>query len=222
MITTPQLIDTLVGDLRPVRPLRRPVLRCAAWLGLAAIVVVLVGSVHGVRADLAERLADPGFLTALGAALATGILAAVASFLASLPDRSRWWLLLPVPALLFWLTTLDQQCLTDWVAPAPDGGIMPGATAKCFFTLVATGVPLILGLLVMLRYAAPLKPVGLVLSGTLAVSAITCAALLVLNRDLDATALVLVSHLVLATAILGLARLFVPALFSAAVPAARA
>lgn len=219
MITTTQLIDTLIVDLRPVRPLRRPVLRCAAWLALAALVVVLVGIVHGVRPDLAERIGDPGFLVALGAALATGILAAIASFLASLPDRSRWWLLLPLPALLIWFSTLDQQCLTAWVAPAPDGGIMPGATAKCFFTLVATGVPLLLGLLVMLRYAAPLKPVGLVLSGTLAVSAITCAALLVLNRDLDATALVLVSHLTLAAAMLGLARLIVPSWFAAARPA---
>jgi hypothetical protein len=164
-------------------------------------------------------MGDRGFLTALGAALATGILAAIASFLASLPDRSRWWLLLPLPALALWMTTLGHQCLTDWVAPAPDGGVMPGATAKCFFTLLATGVPLQLGLLVMLRYAAPLKPIGLVLSGALAVAAITCAALLVMNQDLDATALVLISNLALAAAILGLVRLVAPRFFGAA-PAA--
>jgi hypothetical protein len=219
MTSTPQLIDSLVRDLAPVRRLQRPLLRCALWLALAALVVLLVGIVHGVRPDLAERLADPGFLVALGAALATGILAAVAAFMTSLPDRSRLWLLLPLPALVLWLTTLGQQCLTDWVATAPDGGIMPGVTAKCFFTLVLTGLPLQLGLLLMLRHAAPLKPVGLVVSGALAVAALTCAALLVLNRNLDATALVLVSNLMLAVIVVGLARLVAPKLFPT--PAAR-
>ncbi len=213
MTTTKQLIDTLVRDLAPVRRLRRPILRCALWLGLALAIVLLVGIAHGVRSDLAARIAEPGFLIALGAALATGILAAVAAFMVSLPDRSRLWLLLPLPALILWLTTLGQQCLTDWIAATPDDGIMPGATAKCFFTLLATGLPLQIALLVMLRHAAPFKPGGLVASGALAVAALTCAALLVLNRNLDATVLVLISNLVLAVLVVGLARLVAPKLF---------
>jgi hypothetical protein len=213
VITTPQLIDSLVRDLPPVRPLRRPVLRCAMWLALAAIVVGLVAIGHGVRPDLAEKIAQPGFLVAIGAALATGILAAIAAFLVSLPDRSRLWLLLPVPTLILWMTTLGQQCLTDWVAAAPDGGTMPGATAKCFMTLVTTGLPLQIALLIMLRYAAPLRPLSVAVTGALAVAALTCAALLVLNRDLDATALVLMSNLAMAALVLGLARLFAPKFF---------
>jgi len=52
-----------------------------------------------VRADLGTRLHEPTFAPSIAAALATGILAAVAAFAISLPDRARWWLLLPVPAL---------------------------------------------------------------------------------------------------------------------------
>jgi len=213
VITTPQLIDSLVGDLAPVRRLRRPVMRSAMWLGLAAIVVGLIALGHGLRPDLAEKIAEPGFLIAVGAALATGILAAIAVFLLSLPDRSRLWLLLPVPTLILWMTTLGQQCLTAWVAATPDGGIMPGATAKCFMTLVVTGLPLQIALLVMLRYAAPLRPLSVAVTGALAVAALTCAALLVMNQDLDATALVLMSNLAMAALMLGLARLFAPKFF---------
>lgn len=204
MNTTPQLIDSLTRDLAPVRPLRRPLLRCAIWLGLAAIVLALAGTIHGLRADLDQRLADPDFLLALGSAAATGILAAIAAFFVSLPDRSRYWLLLPVPTLFLWMTTLGHQCITEWVAVAPDGSVVPGQTAQCFMLLALTGLPLQAALLIMLRYAAVLQPIATAVAGCLAVAAFTATILLLANRDLDATAVVLLWNLLIAGAIVAL------------------
>ena len=205
MITTKQMIDGLVRDATPVRRLRRPVVRSALWLGAALLVVALVALVHGLRPDLVAYLTESDFLASFCLALATGILAAIAAFLSSLPDRSRWWLLLPVPTLILWLATLGEQCLTEWVATAPDGGTMPGTTAKCFLTLVVTSLPLQIGLMAMLRHAARLRPYLVTIVGGIAVAALTAAALRAMNEP-DATLLVLVWNLLVAGAIVALLR----------------
>ena len=207
MITTKQMIDGLVRDAAPVRRLRRPILRSALWLGAALLVVALIALVHGLRPDLAAYWTEGSFLFSFGLALATGILAAIAAFLASLPDRSRWGLLLPVPTLILWLATLGEQCLTEWVATAPDGGTMPGVTAKCFITLVVTSLPLQVGLMLMLRHAARLRPYLVTMVGGIAVAALTAAALRAMNEP-DATLLVLIWNLLVAGAIVALLRRF--------------
>jgi len=188
--TTPQLIDALVARATPVRPLRAPFTRAALWLGLAGIVLALLAVVHGVRTDLVEHLRQPVFLVSLAAALATGILAAVTTFVISLPDRSQWWILVPAPALAIWLSTVGYGCLTDWVSMGPEG-IRLGETALCFATLLLTSVPLSLAMLVMLRYAVVLRTRLVTLTGALAVAAMTSFALS-LDHDLDATVMILV------------------------------
>ena len=190
MTTTPQLIDALVARATPVRPLRAPFTRAALWLGLAGIVLALLAVVHGVRTDLVEHLRQPVFLVSLAAALATGILAAVTTFVISLPDRSQWWILVPAPALAIWLSTVGYGCLTDWVSMGPEG-IRLGETALCFATLLLTSVPLSLAMLVMLRYAVVLRTRLVTLTGALAVAAMTSFALS-LDHDLDATVMILV------------------------------
>ena len=106
MTTTPDLINSLVANATPVRRLRPPLTRAALWLLFAAFILVLLGLTHGVRPDLAERLQQPTFAIGIAASLLTGILAAVASFQVSLPDRSLLWLLLPAPALVAWVSTI--------------------------------------------------------------------------------------------------------------------
>jgi hypothetical protein len=203
--TTGQLIDGLVRDAAPVRRLRRPIVRSALWLGAALLVVALAALLHGLRPDLTAHLTERDFLVPFGLALATGILAAIAAFMASLPDRSRWWLLLPVPTFVLWIATLGEQCLTEWVATAPDGATMPGVTAKCFITLVITSLPLQLGLMAMLRHAARLRPYLVTVVGGIAVAALTAAALRAMNEP-DATLLVIVWNLLVAGAIVALLR----------------
>src|SRR5437016_13967444 len=108
---TLDLIDRLVGSARPVRRLQPPAVRAAWWLLAAAAVLTLLAVGHGVRPDLPARLQQAGFVSAITSALATAVLAAIAAFQLSLPDRSRRWVLLPVPALALWLSTVGYGCL---------------------------------------------------------------------------------------------------------------
>ena len=190
MITTPDLIDALAADAKPVRPLRPPLARAGAWLTFAVLLLALLAIVHGVRPDLAEHLRRPVFVVGMLAALVTGVLGAVSSFLVSLPDRSRLWLLLPSPSLAVWLSTIGYGCLTDWVVIGPNV-IQMGEAFRCFATLVLTSVPLSLAMLVMLRYAATLRPTAVAITGSLSVAAVTAAALS-LFHELDASVMVLI------------------------------
>jgi hypothetical protein len=141
-------------------------------------------------------------LVSLSAALATGILAAVAAFMISLPDRSRWWMGLPVPALAVWLSSVGYGCLTDWVSMGVDG-VRLGETVRCFATLLITSVPLSIAMLVMLRYAVLLRAKAVTLMGALAVAATTSFALS-LDHDLDTTVMILIWNLGTAALITGI------------------
>lgn len=202
MITTPDLIAALAANASPVRRLRPPLTRAAIWLLFAGFILGLLAIGHGVRPDLMLRLQQPAFVIGLAASLLTGILAAVAAFVASLPDRSRLWLLLPAPALGVWVSTIGYGCLTDWVSIGPDG-VLLGETARCFATLVLTSLPLSLAMLVMLRHAGLLRPTAISLSGSLAVAAITATSLSLLH-SLDATMMILIWNLGTAAMIVGL------------------
>jgi hypothetical protein len=204
--TTPDLIDTLVEQAGPVRRLRPPLVRAGCWTALAAFVLVLIVIGHGLRSDLAARLNEPEFLIGMAAALATGLSAALASFEISLPDRSRWWMLLPAPALAVWISTLGYGCLTDWVSVGPDGPQM-GEAVRCFATLLLTSVPLSVAMLIMLRYAARLRPTEASLMGGLAVAAMTAFALSLVH-NLGTSVTILAWNLGVAAIIAGLASMF--------------
>jgi len=206
MINTDDLIDSLATDMRPVKRLRPPLLRACCWLLGAGAVVALLAVNQGIRPDLAQRLHDTPFVASLVGSILTGILAVIAAFLVSLPDRSRLWILLPMPALVLWLSNIGYQCLTDWVSIGPDG-MSPGEAARCFTTLAATSLPLSLALLVMLRYAARLRPIIVALTGSLAVSAITSTAL-ALFHTIDASAMILMWNVGTAVLLVGTAGLF--------------
>jgi hypothetical protein len=214
--STPDLIDLLAANLTPVRRLRPPMARAATWLALAAAIVALLAIAQGLRPDIEVHLQQSGFVMSLGGALLTGVLATIAAFMLSLPDRSRLWVLLPVPSLAFWLSTVGYQCLTDWVNVQP-GGISLGESARCLATLVLTSLPLSLALLLMLRYAAPLRPTPVILTGSLAVAAVTAVALS-LFHDGDATAMILMWNLGTAGLFVGLGSIFGKTMFSWVAP----
>jgi len=216
MITTPDLIGALAANLAPVRRLRPPVTRALSWLLLAALLLAVLAVSQGIRPDLAQRLHGPSFILGVAGASLTGILAAVAAFMLSLPDRSRFYLLLPAPALVLWLSTIGYQCLTNWVSIEPNG-IRLGETARCFATLVLTSLPLSLAMVVMLRYAAPLRPMSVTLTGSLAVAAITATALS-LFHDLDATVMILMWNLGTAALFVGIGGALGGKMFSWAAP----
>lgn len=189
MITTDELIRSLAAEMKPVRRLRSPLFRAACWLLLGTVVLTLLAVNQGIRPDLLQRLREPAFAASLAGAMLTGILAAVAAFLVSLPDRSRLWLLLPAPALAIWLSNIGYQCMTRWVAIGPDG-VDPGEAARCFATLVLASLPLSLAMLVMLRYAALVRPAPVAFMGGISVAAITATALSVFHSA-DASVMIL-------------------------------
>jgi len=202
VIKTSDLIEALVADGRPVRRLRPPVLRAALWLLLPALVFALQALGHGVRPDLAQRLAEPDFAVGQAASLLTGALAAVAAFMLNLPDRSRAWALLPVPALIVWLSTLGRACLLNWVSLSPDG-IQLGETARCFATVLITSLPLSLAMFAMLRHGSLLRATTAAPMASLAVAAMSATAMS-LFHTLDATVMILVWNLGTAALIVAL------------------
>lgn len=189
MTTTSELINVLVTDATPVRRLRHPLVRAGGWLIFAAVVVLLLAVSQGLRSDLAYRLQQPAFVIGVTASLVTGVLAAIASFLVSLPDRSRLWGLLPVAPLVAWISTIGYGCLTNWIGLGPTGMDF-SEMVGCFATLLLTSIPLSVVMLAMLRHAAPLYPRSVAVIGSLGVAAITASALS-LFHDLDATVMVL-------------------------------
>lgn len=193
MITTPDLIEALSAEAAPVRRLRPPLLRACLWLSLAGLILLLLAVLHGIRADISERLSEAIFAVRLAGALASGVLAAVAAFYLSLPDRSRLWILLPIPGVALWASTIGYGCLTNWVNLDPDG-IRLGTAAQCFATLLLTSLPLSLVMLAMLRHAAPLRPVAVAMTGGLAISGIAAAGLSIFH-NIDATVMVLMWNL---------------------------
>jgi hypothetical protein len=209
---TRELIDTLVECATPVRRLRPPLLRAMLWLAFASLVIALIVMGHGLRPDLTLHLRQPAFAITTAAALATGILSAIAAFVVSIPDRSRWWLLLPMPALAAWLSTIGYGCLTDWVGLGPEG-IHFGEEVRCFSILVLTSVPLTIALTVMLRYAAMLRAGAVATTGGLAVAAITASALPLFHNH-DATAMILIWNVGTALLITGITSLFGRRIFS--------
>lgn len=211
---TDRLIDALIADAKPVRRLAPPMLRALSWMIVAAIIVAIISLLHGLRPDLGAKLDDSMFVIQVLAAAATGALAGIAAFQISLPDRSMAWAALPLPALAVWFSVVGYGCLTDWISLDADS-IRLGRAADCLATLVVTSVPLWLLLIVMLRRASPMSRVISALTASLAVAAVTSAAMS-LYHDLDATIMVLMWNVGTAVLVIGLGRAFGPGLLNRA------
>ena len=190
---TSDFIELLVADARPVRHLPRPLVRALLWMLLPAFVFGVLALSHGVRPRFEQQLADPGYLLGLASSLLTGLLAAVASFRLDIPGASRRWALLPVPTLLVWIASIGHGCLTPWVPIGP-GAMRIDEAARCFATALLTSVPLSVAMFAMLRRGWPLSPTAVTFTGSLAVAAMSAAAVSVFH-DLDASAMVLVWNL---------------------------
>jgi hypothetical protein len=216
VVTTPDLIERLTAHATPVRRLRPPLVRAGLWLLAAGLVLVFLAALYGTRPDLAERLRQPTFTAALAGSFLTGVLAAVAAFHVSLPDRSRVWLLLPLPALVVWVSAIGYGCLTDWVSIGADG-VGLGSTLECFATLVIASSPLSLVLLLMLRHTARLHPTVVAMMGGLASAGIAATALS-LFHELDASVMVLLWNLGTAALLVVLGGLFGRGLFASTSP----
>lgn len=193
MTDTDDLITALVTRSRPVPSVPNPARLVGYWLCVAVAILTLLAIEHGLRPDLAAQLRRSDFAISIVAALLTGLLAAIACMNASLPDRSRAWLLLPVPTLVVWLSCIGHGCLTNWV-DLDTVRVAPGEVLRCVSTLLMISLPLSAVMFLLLRHAARLRPRLLTVMAGLAVAALTSTAMSLLH-PLDATMMVLIWNL---------------------------
>ena len=216
MVKTSDLIEVLAAQATPVRRLRPPLVRAGLWLLAVGLILIFLALLYGPRPEIAELLRQPTFTAALAGSLLTAVLAAVAAFHLSVPDRSRLWLLLPAPALVLWLSTIGYGCLTAWVSIGP-AGVRLGPTLQCFATLLLASVPSAVILLFMLRYTARLYPSTVAMMGGLASGGVAATALS-LFHEIDASVMVLLWTLGTTALIVALSGIFGRRLFCSVLP----
>jgi hypothetical protein len=208
-----RLIGDLGADLKPVRRLPPPWLRAAVWLGAVVIVAAILVATRTLLPALGIIGNDPFMLPGAYASLATAVLAALAAFELSLPDRGDAWILLPLPPLVIWVALNGFGCLATLAIPGTQ--TTPFQFAVCLSLLVAISLPLTIAMIVMLRRTRPLRPLRVGILGGLAASA-AAATLLILIHPHDSAVLDLTAHAVAVAVIIGLnvllgGRLLVPA-----------
>jgi hypothetical protein len=188
------VIQSLIQDLKPVRPLPPPGRRALLWLAVVAALAFVLAAVADRPAVAARLTAAPDmWLAAIGSAL-TMVLAAIAAFQLSLPDRSRLWALLPLPAALLWLGASGAGCLRVWLVPGTHAAVLDDSK-DCIAFILALAVPLSILLLGMLRRGHTLQP-GLTAAVAGFASAAAAATLLVFFHPYDASATDVVVHVV--------------------------
>ena len=186
---TNQIIAALVAQSAPVRRLAPAWRRALGYLGFAALVLLTLALLRGVRADLAPRLATAAFATALAGGLATGIAGTLAALMLAAPDRSRWWITLPAATASVWLGAVGLGCLTLWV-PITPGAVTAAEVSRCLATVILAGTPLSLALVWLLHRATPLRPGLPLAAAALGASGMTAAALSLLH-SIDPSAMIL-------------------------------
>jgi hypothetical protein len=186
-----RIIRALAADLAPVRRLQPPGLRALLWLAGVAAIAGVLAMISNLPA-MAERItaAPDMWLAVIGSTL-TMVLATLAAFELSLPDRDPRWALLPLPATLLWLGASGAGCLRVWLVP---GTLVPGTHAAapgeakdCLVFILLLSVPLSMALIGMLRRAYPMRPgLAAALAGLAAAAA--AATLLNFFHPYDASA----------------------------------
>jgi hypothetical protein len=187
------LIDQLALGLQPVRPLASPWRRTLMWCG-AVVWAVGIFALFADFGALWHRLAAaPDMWLSFAGALLTSVCAAWAAFTTSVPGRSAWWALLPLPPLVLWLGASTAGCLRlemiGWTQPE-----RPMHAMACLYFIVLVAVPLASLLMWQIMRACPLRPA---LTATLAglASAGAAAVVLTLIHPFDATYTDLLAHL---------------------------
>lgn len=187
-----RLIQGLASDLKPVRRLPSPGKRALAWLAFVAIVACLLAPIADLPALERRLMAEPDMWLAVTGSTLTALLATVAAFQLSLPDRSRAWAWLPLPPALLWIGASGAGCLRSWFVPETHAADLSEAR-DCLLFILALSVPLSALLFMMLRRAYPLQP-GL--TAAIAGLAVAAAAATLLNffHPFDAAATDLAVH----------------------------
>lgn len=173
MTDTRHLIERLVSQGAPIRPIRPPIQRMLTWLAVAMVMVALPLSVIGVRPDLQQALRDPWALGEWLLSLTVALMAGYAVFEISVPGRSVRWAWLSLPPFLAWLGLLSWGCLSA-LGGSPDATALGSPT--CAAAIALTAIPIAIVTLLMVRFARATRPVLAALLGALAATSLSSAA----------------------------------------------
>ena len=169
---TDDLINELAADARPVRPLAPPLRRAASMLGLLALGAGLALAFLGDWSQLRGRYAgrEGILMLEMCAMAATAVLAIVGAFFVSVPGRSRWWRLAPIPPFLLWLLLSGAGCYADFLRSGPIGRDI-GHSMDCLIFILAVSLVVGAPLIGRLSRASPIDPVPVALLGGLGTAA---------------------------------------------------
>jgi hypothetical protein len=187
-----RLVQALGAELTPVRRLAPPSLRVLTWVAILGSVALALAMVSNVAAMVHRLIAAPDMWLAAMSSMLTAVLAAMAAFELSLPDRKTAWALLPLPTLLLWIGASGMGCLRTWSIAETDP-MPPDHPAHCLIYILGISLPLSLLLIVMLRRGFSLRPNLTAIIGGLACAS-AAATLLNLIHPYDAAATDLAVH----------------------------
>lgn len=166
---TEEMIAQLAGDLRPVRRLPSPPVLLALWALLALSLIGAAALAFGTREAQGRPMS--GFdLVHVAAALLTALLAGLAAFELSLPDRDRRWAWLPLPAILLWLGTMGVGCVGELLQQGLDS-IRFRVSWSCLGFIIGFGLPMAAVILWLTRHAAWIRPGQVAAFGALSAAA---------------------------------------------------
>jgi hypothetical protein len=149
------LIQQLSGELAPVRRLRSPLRRSAAWLALLALLAATLLGYFGDQHMLLRWRQSPDLGWAALAAVLTTFSAAFVALMLAVPGRSVRWAWLPLPPAVWWLGASGIGCLRQWLLP---GAASSDEGLVCLYFIIGFSVPLSALMVWMLRRACPLRP----------------------------------------------------------------
>ena len=199
-----RLIETLTADLAPVHRLLAPSIRALIWLALVVAIALGLAAFTDLTAMWRRLTAEPDMWLAFIGSVGTAILAALAAFQLSVPDRSRAWALLPLPTLLLWLGASGAGCLRTTFVADTHAADMDEAR-MCLTFIVGLSIPLSAVLFFMLRRACPLQPGLTAMIGGLAAAA-AAATLLNFFHPYDTALLDLVVHIIAVSLVIAASR----------------
>jgi hypothetical protein len=172
---TAALIQALVIDAAPVRPLRSPGIRAALWLATAAVAAAaMIFAATGITIFKAGA-ANPRALAEWWAMVATGVVGITAAHHLAIPGHSRhwrkaaWW-----PAAL-WLALAVAGCLSGPNGVSWTDGSNLWHYLECFGFVIGCGVPLAIVLSGSVRRALPVWPTDTAIQGCLGAGALAIA-----------------------------------------------
>lgn len=191
-LATDGLIDRLGADLRPVRRLLPPLFRAGLWLGVVAAIAALLAGVAKLGSIEQRLAAQPDMWLAVLGAVTTMLLAAIATFQLSMPDRSAGWALLPLPGVALWIGASGLGCLRQWLFSETHPATLRDS-GDCFGFIIGMSIPLTAVTVVMLRRGCTLHPNLTAATAGLAIAA-AAATLLTFFHPYDASLVDLLVH----------------------------